>query len=172
VAVVDEVKEKNPESDPVASEKIAIASLKYAILKAKAGMNINFDPETSLSFEGDSGPYLQYTAVRARSLLSKGVVPDILVSDTKVEVEGTQTLERVIARFPEIITRAQQEWSPHYLVTYLTELAQHFNSWYGQGKIIDDDKDKTTYRLLVTKAVERTLTKGLSLLGIEVPERM
>jgi arginyl-tRNA synthetase len=97
---------------------------------------------------------------------------DILISDTNEKVDGTQVLERVIARFPEIIARAQTEWSPHYLVTYLTELAQYFNSWYGQGKIIDDDKEKTTYRLLVTRAVECTLTKGLSLLGIEVPERM
>jgi arginyl-tRNA synthetase len=172
--VIDEVKEKNA-GDTIKqehAEQIAIASLKYAILKSKAGMNIDFDPQTSLSFEGDSGPYLQYTAVRAGSLLQKGEMVDILLSDAGAPVSGTETLERVIVRFPEVVARAQTEWSPHYLVTYLTELAQYFNSWYGGAKIIDEDKSASAYRLAIVASVRNTLVRGLHMLGIEVPERM
>jgi arginyl-tRNA synthetase len=167
--VVGEVVEKNADVTPESAQKIAIAAIKFSILRAQAGKDINFDPDTSLSFEGDSGPYLQYTAVRAGSLLEKA--KDITPS-TETPIEGTETLERLIARFPEVVTEAQTQWVPHQLVTYLLELAQAFNSWYGQGKIIDDDKDATAYRLAVTAAMRQTLINGLWILGIEVPERM
>lgn len=170
-AVIDEVKEKNSDITDSAAEMIGIAALKVVILRAMAGKDINFDPEVSLSFEGDSGPYLQYTAVRAGSLIQKGSDAGI-TPDTTTPVAGTETLERLIARFPETITRAQTEWAPHYLVTYLLEVAQGFNSWYGQGKIIDDDKGATAYRLAIVKAVQQTMVNGLWVLGIAVPERM
>jgi arginyl-tRNA synthetase len=131
---------------------IAAAAIKFTILRTMAGKDINFDPEASLSFEGDSGPYLQYTAVRSGSLLEKGAALGVAPSINN-PVIGTETLERLVARFLEIITRAQTEWAPHYIVTYLSELAQEFNSWYGQGKIIDEDKDSTAYRLAVVSAV-------------------
>lgn len=167
--VVGEVVEKNADVTPESAQKIAIAAIKFSILRAQAGKNINFDPDTSLSFEGDSGPYLQYTAVRAGSLLEKA--KDITPS-TETPIDGTETLERLIARFPEVVTDAQTQWAPHQLVTYLLELAQAFNSWYGQGKIIDDDKSATTYRLAVVAATRQTLINGLGILGIEVPEKM
>ncbi|MCC6199072.1 arginine--tRNA ligase [Candidatus Nomurabacteria bacterium] len=168
-AVIEEVKEKNPDIAPLAAQQVGIAALKVAILRAQAGKNIDFDPDTSLSFVGDSGPYLQYTAVRAASLLAKA--GDAAPSITH-PIPGTELLERLIARFPETVTVAQQEWAPHHLVSYLLELAQNFNSWYGQGKIIDDDTAATAYRLAVVAAVRQTLTKGLFLLGIDVPEKM
>ncbi len=170
-AVSDEVKEKNPDISSGSAEMIGIAALKVVILRAMAGKDINFDPEVSLSFEGDSGPYLQYTAVRAGSLIQKGLEAGV-TPDTSTVVVGTETLERLIARFPETITRAQEEWAPHYLVTYLLELAQSFNSWYGQGKIIDEDKVATAYRLAIVKATQQTIVNGLWVLGIQVPERM
>lgn len=167
--VVGEVVEKNADVTPESAQKIAIAAIKFSILRAQAGKDINFDPDTSLSFEGDSGPYLQYTAVRAGSLLEKA--KDISPS-TQSPVSGTETLERLIARFPEIVTSAQTDWAPHQLVTYLLELAQAFNSWYGQGKIIDENKEATAYRLAIVTATRQTLINGLSLLGIDTPERM
>jgi arginyl-tRNA synthetase len=171
LAVTDEVKEKNPDITTQAAEMIGIAALKVVILRAMAGKDINFDPDTSLSFEGDSGPYLQYTAVRAGSLIQKGIDAGITL-DTTTPVAGTEILERLIARFPETITRAQEEWAPHYTLTYLLEVAQAFNSWYGKGKIIDDDKAATAYRLAIVKAVQQTIVNGLRVLGIAVPERM
>ncbi len=170
-AVTDEVTEKNPDVSPESAEAIGNAAIKFAILRAAAGKDIDFDPDTSLSFEGDSGPYLQYTAVRACSLLSKGGTAGI-TPDSEISVEGTEILERLIARFPEVVKSAQLEWMPHYLVTYLCELAQAFNSWYGQGKIINEDKSATAYRLAIVDALRQTLVNGLWILGIKVPEKM
>jgi arginyl-tRNA synthetase len=169
--VIDEVKEKNPDVSEKSAEQIALGALKYAILKSKVGMNIDFDPEASLSFEGSSGPYLQYTAVRAGSLLQKGAEQGITTSLDTPQL-GTEILERVLVRFPEVVARAQIEWSPHYLVMYLTELAQYFNSWYGGVKIIDEDRSASAYRLTIVSSVRNTLVRGLHMLGIEVPERM
>ncbi len=169
--VIAEVKAKNPDIADDAAGQIGIASIKFAILRAAAGKNIDFDPDTSLSFEGDSGPYLQYTAVRAQSLLAKGAEAGI-APDVATPIAGTETLERHIARFSEVITLAQAEWAPHHVVGYLLDLAQSFNSWYGQGKIIDEDKAATAYRLAVVQATKQILTNGFQILGIQVPERM
>lgn len=169
--VIEEVKEKNPDITDDAAEMIGIASIKFVILRAMAGKDINFDPETSLSFEGDSGPYLQYTAVRAVSLITKGEAAGIAPELSK-PVAGTELVERMIARFPEVVARCQSEWAPHYLVTYLIELAQAFNSYYGQHKIIDEDVDASAYRLGITSALHATMTKGLAMLGIAVPAKM
>jgi arginyl-tRNA synthetase len=171
-AVVEEVKTKNPDIGDSAAQQIGIAAIKFAILRAAAGKNIDFDPDTSLSFEGDSGPYVQYTAVRAQSLLEKG--RDIVARKdlTTKPVPGTETIERLVARFPEVVAEAQQDWTPHTIVGYLLELAQAFNSWYGQGKIIDEDIHATAYRLAVVKAVRQTLVNGLDVLGIEAPIKM
>ena len=169
--VIEEVNIKNPDITAISAEQIGIAAIKFTILRAAAGKNIDFDPETSLSFEGDSGPYLQYTAVRALSLLNKAAGVSI-TPDVSTPVLGTELLERLVARFPEVITQAQRDWTPHHVVGYLLELAQAFNSWYGQGKIIDEDSAATAYRLAVVKAVRQTLVNGLDVLGIEVPERM
>ena len=170
-AVIEEVKVKNPDVTEVSAQQIGIAAIKFAILRAAAGKNIDFDPDTSLSFEGDSGPYLQYTAVRAQSLLSKGAETGI-APDATTPVVGTEIIEKIVARFPEIMTEAQREWAPHSVVGYLLDLAQSFNSWYGQGKIIDEDRAATAYRLAVVKAVRQTVVNGLDVLGIQVPEKM
>ncbi len=170
-SIIDEVKEKNPDITAQAGEIIGIAAIKFAILRAAAGSNINFDPDTSLSFVGDSGPYLQYTAVRATTLLAKGNETAI-TPDATTPFAGTETLERLIARYPEVITLAQREWVPHTIVGYLLDLAQAFNSWYGGAKILDEDKSATAYRLAVVQATKQTLTNGMWVLGIDVPERM
>lgn len=170
--VSEEVKEKNPDVSEEVAKQVSIAAIKFAILRTQAGKDINFDPETSLSFEGDSGPYLQYTAVRAGALIEKGKALNISPSPES-PVTGTETLERLVARFLEVVERAQREWAPHYIVTYLLELAQEFNSWYGQGKIVDEgDVSGTAYRLYVASSVRQSLINGLWVLGIETPERM
>jgi arginyl-tRNA synthetase len=170
-AVVEEVKEKNPDVSGEVSKQVAIAAIKFSILRTQTGKDINFDPDTSLSFEGDSGPYLQYTAVRAGSLLEKGKGLGI-TPNTDTPVSGIETLERLVPRFIEVCAEAQKAWAPHYVVTYLLELAQAFNSWYGQGKIIDEDVSSTAYRLSVVAAARQTLINGLWVLGIDVPEKM
>lgn len=169
-AVVDEVKLKNPDVHASDAEAIGIASLKFSILRAQPGKNIDFDPGTSLSFEGDSGPYLQYSAVRAKSVLEKRGT--IEINDEVPDGWETTVLEKTIIHFPEVVERSILEWAPHHIVGYLLELAQTFNSWYGNTKIIDTDNLMSGYKLAITKAFVRVMEHGLHLLAINVPEKM
>ncbi|MEO5646646.1 MAG: arginine--tRNA ligase [Candidatus Paceibacterota bacterium] len=152
-------------------DEIAIAALKFSILRAAAGKDINFDPETSLSFEGDSGPYLQYSTVRAKSILVKAENLDIDFSAAPKEWQTTN-LEKMLIHFPEVVTHAIEAWSPHFIVTYLLELSQAFNSWYGTTKILVEGDDTSPYKVALTKAFAQTMTNGLQLLGIKVPSKM
>lgn len=152
------------------AEKVSISALKYSILKQKTGKDIIFDIDKSVSFDGDSGPYLQYTCVRAKSVIEKAKKQDKkpkAISERK-EITG---IERMIYRFPEIIKRAGEEYSPHYLAIYLIELSAEFNTYYAANKIIGDSRE-TQYRLAITKAVSIILENGLKILGIKVPDRM
>lgn len=151
------------------ARKVAVAAIKYSILKQSAGSDIVFDMERSLSFEGDSGPYLQYAYVRTQSILEKAKKEGYAVGG---ESTGEITeIERVVYRFPEFVERALRERSPHYIVHYLTDLAARFNSYYGSTQIISDDEG-VGYRLALTAAVGQVLKNGLYLLGIETVERM
>jgi arginyl-tRNA synthetase len=171
--VLNEVQERSQDRsiDSVTQESIAIGALKFAILKAKPGENINFDPEVNLSFEGDSGPYLQYTHARITSLLEKadneGFTPQI----TSTEQVGE--IERLVYRLPQVIARATAHYAPNYVVTYLLEVARAFNSFYGSHKIIDTENKQTTeHRLVLALAVKTVLKNGLYVLGIIAPEKM
>ena len=152
------------------AEEVAVAAIKYSVLRQAPGGDIIFDRAKAVSFEGDSGPYLQYTAVRASSVLEKAdwknkqPVFQILQKDV-------YPIEHFLYRFPEVVTRASSEKSPHYIVSYLIELASSFNSFYAHNKIIDAG-DESEYRLGITQAVSGILSNGLYLLGIKVPERM
>lgn len=167
-AVAEEVKEKSPESSKDVQDMIAISALKFTILKSMAGKNINFDPDTSLSFEGDSGPYLQYSTVRSGSVLEKGHVS---VQDCN-QSEIITDVEKYLARFPEVVEQCISLWEPHHMVGYLLDLAQAFNSWYGRVKIIDAENKDMPYNLVITRAFQITMKNGLCLLGIETPEKM
>ncbi len=169
--VAEDIKKRSPDLSKEIQDMIAIAAIKFSILRSATGKDINFDPETSLSFEGDSGPYLQYTAVRANSILEKAKELGLSPSFESNEAE-IYDLEKILEQFPGVIERATSEWSPHHVVGYLLFLAQTFNSWYGNTKIIDIENPETSYRLLLTEAVSQTLRNGLWLLGIETPERM
>ena len=151
-------------------DAVAIGAIKFSILRVKPGGPINFDPETSLSFEGDSGPYLQYTHARIKSLIEKasdiGIIP-------KIMDEAVSNIERMVYRLPEVTEAAIREYSPNYIATYLIDLAREFNSYYGAHKIIDpENREISMHRLAIAQSVEVVLRNGLSLLGIEAPDKM
>ncbi|MBI3634126.1 MAG: arginine--tRNA ligase [Candidatus Yonathbacteria bacterium] len=152
----------------ILAEKVALGAIKYSILKQASGKDIIFDFEQSLSFEGDSGPYLQYTYARTRSLLEKAKGRDIDVLFKRTE---TNALHKVILHFPEIVLRANEEREPHFIATYLIELAREFNSFYAHTIVLNDAPDEP-HKLALVKAVSQTLENGLNLLGISAPERM
>jgi len=151
--------------------KVATAAIKYQILRHSVGSNIVFDKEKALSFEGDSGPYLQYTVARINSLVEKAAAVGIAPAMTPAP-ETPYEIEKILYRFPDAVREARDEYAPHQLVVYLTELAGMFNTFYGQEKIADASDPHAPYKLLLTKAVGQTLKNGLWLLGIESPAKM
>ncbi len=180
-SLINQVKEKvlekmkdgeiSESEKPVIAEVISIGAIKYSVLHQAIGGDIVFDFDKSISFEGDSGPYLQYSAVRAQSLLNKaeGIVK---ISDNLPEGWETTNLERLLERFPDVVVRAGTEYAPHYIATYLIEIAGEFNSFYASHKIIDDGDMTSPYRLALTQTFHQVMVSGLNLLGIKVPEKM
>lgn len=181
ISLIDEVKKKVLEKmtgrdikniDKVA-EEIAIGAIKYSILKQSPGKDIIFDFDKSISFEGDSGPYLQYSAVRAESVLEKarelGIV-NCKLGFKEIPEEAIE-IERLLPRYLEIIERATQKFAPQQVASFLIQLAGSFNAFYANTKILDGS-DNASYRLAITEAVKTILTNGLHILGIKVPEKM
>lgn len=166
---IEENKVENVEAD--IADMIGVAALKYMILKQSLGKNIAYDLERALSFEGDSGPYLQYTNARINSVLDRagdlGVCPALeCVPDVPYPIE------RLLYRFPEVVGQSAQEREPHHIVTFLIELSSTFNTFYAQEKIADTADECAPYKAAVAKAVGQTLRNGLYLLGINAPNRM
>lgn len=154
------------------ADMISIAALKYAILRTQPGKAINFDPETSLSFEGDSGPYLQYTYARCQSILRKATEAGLALNAEKPESWETLDLEKYLYRLPSVFENAFLNYAPQHVTTYVTELAQLFNSWYAQGKIIDAENPETAYKLAIVSATAIVVKKSLWALGIDAPNEM
>ncbi len=152
------------------AEAVAIAAIKYTVLKQKAGKNITFDPARSLSFEGDSGPYLEYAHTRAVSVLEKAAREHVSPA-TELAPREVTPVERLLYRFPEVVLRAREEHEPHYVTTYLVELAAAWNAWYAAEKILDGSP-LAPYKLALAAAVECTLGNGLWLLGMRAPAKM
>ncbi len=153
------------------ADAVAVAAIKFSILKQGTGKNIIFDPTQSLSLEGDSGPYLQYAHTRARSVLERARAERIQPSSAMLP-DGITVLERLLYRFPEVVERAMVEYEPHYVTTFLTELAGAFNSWYAGTKIVDPSDPYSPYKIAITEAFLHTMKNGLWLLGIQAPDRM
>ena len=162
--VIKKAGEKNP--DPLIAEQVAVGAIKYMVLRQAPGSDIIFDEEKSLSLEGDSGPYLQYALVRARKILAYASDG----AEGAEEPAAPYAIERLILHFPEIAARAARELSPNLLVTYLTELAGAWNSFYAKEQVLGSSEEK--YKQRVARAFANTMTNGLGILGIPTPERM
>jgi arginyl-tRNA synthetase len=172
--LINQVKEKVQEKakdrnlSEATVEQIAIGALKYSILKQSIGSDIIFDFEKSVSFEGDSGPYLQYSYVRANSVLAKAKKEGVKASLKNVPAE-LGSLEKMIIQFPEIVQKAGRDYQPHVVALYLTELAHEFNTYYAHHKIAQKGGE---FGVAVTQAFCYVMKNGLDLLGIRAPEKM
>lgn len=157
------------------AETVAVAAVKYALLKSSLGSDISFNFEESVSFEGNSGPYIQYTYARCKSVLRKvneQEIGTLNFEHSQFEKEELAVL-RVLAKFDEVIQRAAAEYAPHHVCTYLFELAQTFNSFYNNLQILKvENEDQKKFRLHLTKATSLVLQKGLQVLGIKTVEQM
>jgi len=155
-------------------EDIGVAAVKYSMLKGDPRKDIQFSFEESVSLEGNSGPYLQYTYARARSVIRRANVSQVKGQLSKVETgEEEEELLRTLYIFPEVVEEAAREYAPHKVCTYLFELAQKFNSFYEKCPIVTAaDTDTKNLRLTLTSATAQIIKNGLSLLGISAPEKM
>ncbi len=170
-AALEKMGESSGLSDKVLARDIAIAAIKYATLRGNILQNSIFDKDKALSFEGDSGPYLQYTYARIQSVLEKAAVSQVFPK-TELPPPTAYAVEKLLAQFPQVIATSLAERAPHKVTTYLTELAGEFNSFYAQEKIADPTDEYAPYKAAVAQAVATTLKNGLWTLGIKSPERM
>ena len=167
--VLDAATEANKKVSGRDDQQAVLGAVKYAFLKQRLGPDIIFDPEESVSMEGNSGPYLQYAHARARSILSKADTAATNVKPSDLQ-EGERSLACKISEYPEVIEKAVAELMPHYISTYLYELAQTFNRFYEHKRVVGDERQAT--RLWLVGHYAGVLRDGLELLGIAAPERM
>ncbi len=156
------------DKDQLAND-VAVAAIKFQILKQASGKDIIFDRERALSLEGDSGPYLQYAHARAHQIVERAKAEGI---HAHADLQAPPSLvTRLLHRFPEVIEQASVLMEPHIVTTYLTELASAYNSWYAQEQILDGTP-AAAHKVAVVNAVRNTLKNGLWILGIPAPEKM
>lgn len=156
-------------------EAIALSALKFHLLKVEAQKDFVFNPAESISFEGETGPYLLYSVARAKSILRKAPKP--LLSGKPafelLKLESEKELASLISRLPETLQQSLRNYSPHILCHYLLKLAASFNSYYHETPVLNSESAQVSKsRLALVKSVELSLEKGLNALGIECLEEM
>jgi arginyl-tRNA synthetase len=160
-----EIKKRKTQGDP---KKVAIASIKYKILKNSPNKIINFDMDEALQFEGDTGPYLLYSYARAKSILRKAEkFADLKIS--KLENQEIDLIKK-LSEFPVIVANSYNTLNPSLIANYSYQLAQTFNEFYHACQVVGDDEE--TFRLSLVKAFAQVLKNSLNLLGIETIEEM
>jgi len=159
--------------DPATMQSIAIGAIKFAILKVSVGKNIIFETEDALSFEGDSGPYLQYTYARTSSILRKAQEASPPHGDHQHAFDHDMgELVYLLSIAEEIMYNSAEKKAPHYIANHLLEVAHAYNRYYAQHKIIDQDSEHSSTRIFLTEATNAVLKRGLSVLGIDALEVM
>lgn len=160
------------------AEEVTIGAIKYTMLNVNPSMNVAFDIEKSISIQGNSGPYIQYTHARCQSVIGKSntksedLVSNIDPQTLKTNPEELSVL-RQLYQFPEVVINSAQEYVPTYICTYLHELSQLYNSFYNKHAILGaDDNSQKQFRLQLTSATAQVLKNGLYLLGINAPSKM
>lgn len=173
--IKEKMKDTNSEIDlEKTAEILAVASIKYAFLKHSIGGDIAFDFDKSLSFEGDSGPYLEYTYARSRSILREaGEVKFSAENMSILDSDSEVSLIKTLGKFPDVVEKAAENYAPNLICTYLFDLAQKFNSFYKNNPVLKAKKEEEkNARLNLTRATSIVIQNGLNLLGIKTVERM
>lgn len=170
------IKESNAEIADEVAEVVAVSAVKYSFLKVDARSEISFDFNQSISLEGNSGPYLQYTYARSQSVISKSAIPKKNLSIFRKIDKITQeelALLRTLYKFPEVVLEAGKTYSPNEIANFLYDLAQKYNLFYQKIPILNAETgEQKTLRLSLTSATAQVLKNGLHLLGIDVVEKM
>jgi arginyl-tRNA synthetase len=186
----EEMKARKVKDAARVADQIAVGALKYTVLKQQLGGDIVYDPAKMTNLEGDTGPYIQYTYARARSVIKRAnnQIPIIKhqtdwmldVGDWVLNEEEFAVL-RTLARYPEVVAQAGAELAPHLVAGYVYELAARFNTFYNKHQILPKEefekqdsssKIQEIFRLQLTQAVANVIQSGLEVLGIAAPAEM
>ena len=186
-----EVGEMRVENMDEVAEQVGVGAIKYALLKNGIGRDIAFSFTESISFEGNAGPYLQYTYARTQSVIRKwhhkgtsfaevsqmanGKWQNENDKPSAISYKPTEEERQLLAqliRFDDVVAEAAVRFSPNMMASYLFELAQGFNLFYQKHQIIKEEEGVRAFRLKLTEKVGETLKNGLYLLGIQAPEKM
>jgi arginyl-tRNA synthetase len=156
---------------------VGLGALKYFILKVDARKNMLFNPEESIDFNGNTGPFIQYTYARIRSIMRKAAAENIAIPETLDETmplsEKEVELIQQMSDFAGAVRQAGSDYSPSGIANYCYELTKAFNQFYHDFSILhEEDVNKKLVRLVIAKNVSKIIREGMALLGIEVPERM
>ncbi len=152
---------------------VGLGALKYFLLKVDPKKNMLFNPKESIDFNGNTGPFLQYTYARIQSVIRRAGGIDMSATPQTTPNEKESTLIQKVADFPSVVKEAGRTYSPALIANYCYDLAKEYNQFYHDYSILkEEDEAKRTFRLLLSAVVARTLKSGVSLLGMEMPERM
>jgi arginyl-tRNA synthetase len=155
---------------------LALGALKYFLLKVEPKKRMLFNPEESIDFQGNTGPFIQYTHARIKSILRKAKTENLEIP-VKVDAVSLAPIETdlifLLSEYKNSIDKAAQEFAPSVVANYCYDLAKTFNSFYGELSVMNEEETaKKDFRLTLISEVACTLKKGMKLLGIDVPERM
>ncbi len=156
---------------------VGLGALKYFILKVDATKNMTFNPKESIDFNGNTGPFIQYTYARIRSILRKAAEAGITVPeklDTGLELSlKEEGLIQMLSEFPSVIAQAGSDYNPSVIANYVYELVKEYNQFYHDFSILrEENEELKKFRLMLSQNVGKVISTGMGLLGIEVPERM
>lgn len=153
--------------------QVGMGALKYYILKVDPVKRIMFDPQASVDFNGNTGPFIQYTYARIQSILSKATPPKIEFKADEITMHPKEKdVIKWIEMYPETITQAAAQYSPALIANYVYELVKRFNSYYQQLVILDKDEKLRLFRLALASKVGEIIHSGMGILGVECPDQM
>jgi len=170
--IIDEAEKRAGKINPETASVVGIGAIKFNDLKRESLQDIAFDWDEALNLRGDSCPYLQYSYARARSILAKAHGMGLKPSTKSLPQSAATPLEKILYRFPEVVVRAAAEYRPHYIAAYALDLAGAFNAFYGSNQIVNKEDPQSSYRIALTDSFAVVIKSALTLLGIEVPEKM
>ena len=153
---------------------VGMGALKYFILKVDARKNMLFNPEESIDFNGNTGPFIQYTYARIRSILRKAGDVDLtaLANDTELSDKEISLIQH-LQGFQAAVKQAGADYNPSCIANYCYELVKEYNQFYHDFSVLrEEDEKKRLFRIALSAAVSQVVKNGMGLLGIEVPERM
>lgn len=161
----------NAEERKDLASKVALAALKYFILKVGAKKNMTFDPKQSIDLNGDTGPFIQYTFARTASILSRAENTKTTIDNIEPNDYELEIIKNVL-RLPEVIKESADKYNPSLLAAYCFDTAKAYNTFYQNTPIFQAENDAIiAFRVLLTAQVNKVLKTGMNLLGIEMPDR-